>query len=57
MLAQLSSSVRVINLDQTWLNDTFLTRRKWRMRGQVNSMPSKTITPRIAVQLAICTSG
>ena len=27
--------MRVLNLDQTWINDMNFTRRKWRYRGQV----------------------
>ena len=57
MLGQLASGVRVINLDQTWINDTRYLRRKWRLRGAVNSQPDSKVTPRIAVQMAICTSG
>ena len=57
MLNLLASETRIINLDQTWINDTNFTRRKWRQRGQVNSSSLKTVTPRIAMQMAICTSG
>ena len=57
MLAQLSSGVRCINLDQTWINTLNFTRQKWRMRGQTGSMPTNSIAPRISLQLAICTQG
>ena len=57
MLAQLASDVRVLNLDQTWLNQLNFRRRKWRLHGQTNSEPSSTVSPRVAMQLAICTSG
>ena len=33
MLAQLSSGVRVINLDQTWINTLNFARQRWRLRG------------------------
>ena len=33
MLDLLASGKRVINVDQTWINDANYTRRKWRMRG------------------------
>ena len=38
MLDLLAGDVRVINIDQTWLSDTMLKRRKWRRRGELNSM-------------------
>ena len=49
MLRKLAAGVRVINVDQTWINDMFLTRRKWRMRGATNSWAEKPVNPRIAV--------
>ena len=57
MLRKLAAGVRIINVDQTWINDMFLTRRKWRMRGKVNSWAEKPVNPRIAVQMAVCTDG
>ena len=57
MLAQLSSGVRVINLDQTWLNHLNFRRFKWRLQGQTHSERAGSVTPRVAVQFAICTSG
>ena len=33
MLRKLAAGVRIINVDQTWINDMYLKRRKWRMRG------------------------
>ena len=33
------------------------TRRKWRRRGNVNTLPDKSVTPRLAMQMAICTDG
>ena len=57
MLNQLSDSVRVLNLDQTWINEGNFTRRKWLMRGQVNTLADKQINPRIAMQMAICSEG
>ena len=57
MLAQLSSGVRVINLDQTWLNQLNFHRRKWRLHGQTHSETLSGVSPRVSMQLAICTSG
>ena len=57
MLEKLDAGWRVINLDQTWVNDANFMRRKWRLRGQSNSISERRIAPRISVQLAICTEG
>ena len=57
MLEQLALGHRVINIDQTWINDTNHKRRKWRLRGQSNSSPENKVSPRVSVQMAICTGG
>ena len=57
MLKQLSDGLRIINIDQTWVNETNFTRCKWRLRGQVNSLAENKVSPRLAMQLAMCTSG
>ena len=57
MINQLASDVRVINLDQTWINDLEFRRQKWRKRGFVNSVLFHQVAPKIAVQMAICTQG
>ena len=57
MLEQLRSGVRVINVDQTWLNATNFVRRQWKRRGQVNSVVERKVNPRISVIMAICTQG
>ena len=49
MLAQLSSGVRVINLDQTWLNTLNFRRRKWRHKGQRHSEAAGSVNPRVAM--------
>jgi hypothetical protein len=85
MLRLLNSDVRIINCDETWLNElgryneTFTAtlslklhaivlinvfvacvdfrRRKWRLRGESNSIPLKPVEPRISVILAIDNYG
>ena len=49
MLNQLASGTRVINLDQTWINDFNFQRQKWRLRGMVNSVAFQQVVPRLAV--------
>jgi len=57
MLDQLARGTRVINIDQSWLSETCFQRRRWRRRGQVNSMDEKQVNPRIAMLMAIDTAG
>ena len=37
MIELLQSGKRIINIDETWLNDTNFVRKKWRKRGTSNS--------------------
>ena len=57
MLDLLSKGTRVINIDQTWLNDTMFVRRKWRKRGDTNTMNEHKVNPRTSVLMAIGTGG
>lgn len=57
IIGQLAAGVRYLNVDATWINETNFTRRAWRLRGAVNSMTERKVSPRISMQLAICTSG
>ena len=44
-------------MDETWLNYADMRHRKWRKRGQTNSITDKQIRPRITVIAAISTEG
>lgn len=57
MLHQLSEGKRVINIDQSWLNETQFVRRCWRKRGEPNTMSQWAMNPRISVLMAIDTAG
>lgn len=57
MLDKLSKGVRIINIDQSWINDTNFERRCWRKRGQINSKRESPVNPRVSLLMAICTSG
>ena len=57
MLELLQQGKRVVNIDETWLNDTFFARKKWRRRGTSNSMRKKQVLPRISVIAAVDTEG
>ena len=49
LLGQLASGARIINLDQTWINDLNYTRRKWRSRGQAETCVESKVNPRVSL--------
>jgi hypothetical protein len=51
------SGKRVINVDETWINEKDYRRRSWRRRGTANSIPVKAIKPNISMMVAIDTDG
>ena len=53
----LSSGKRIINVDETWLNQLQFSRFKWCKKGEVNSMPIKGVTPRISMIVGLDTAG
>ena len=57
MLELLQQGKRILNIDETWLNDTNFARRKWRRRGTSNSMRMKQVLPRLSVIAAVDTEG
>ena len=48
---------RIINVDETWLNDSTYYRKLWFPKGEVCSMPMMNISPRISVIAAIDNEG
>ena len=57
MLEKMSNHPRIINIDETWLNQSDYRRMKWRARNSTNSIPLRGITPRISMLAAIDTDG
>jgi len=41
LLAQLQKGTRLLNVDETWINTGDMRHRKWRQRGQTNSISDK----------------
>ena len=48
---------RVINIDESWVNSGDYRRMSWQRKGVSNSIPVKTITPRITLIVALDTEG
>ena len=57
MLELLSSGRRILNIDETWLNQTDFRHMKWRPRNETNSVPHRQMAPRISVIAAVDTDG
>jgi hypothetical protein len=57
MLKLLNSNKRVINVDETWLNETSHTRRTWAPKDGTGNMVLNPVTPRLAMIAAIDTDG
>jgi hypothetical protein len=56
-LQVLSEGKRIINVDETWLNQLQFNRFKWCSKGETNSMPTKGVTPRISMIVGLATTG
>ena len=57
MLPLLDAGRRIINIDESWLNETTFYRKLWRPKSEDNSVPVQAVTPRISVIAAIDTDG
>jgi hypothetical protein len=51
------SGKRIINIDETWLNDTQFIRSKWQLRGSSFSQTAKKVRPRISAIMAFDSHG
>ena len=57
MFELLNGDKVLISLDESFFIDTEFRRMKWRQRGETNSVPEKSINPRLNVFGAITTEG
>ena len=48
---------RIINVDETWLNETDFTRRAWFPQGSAGSMRLKAVMPSLSMITALDTEG
>ena len=57
LFSVLDSGKRCININETWLPHTNFLRRKWRVKGDNNSVPLKDMSQRVNMIAAIDTEG
>ena len=57
MLGLLGQGKRILNVDETWINETSFQRRKWREHGSTNSVVGHQMNPRILMITALDTKG
>ena len=57
MINLLIQGKRIINIDETWLNETSFVRRVWAPRDGNGNVDLRTITPRVSVIAALDTNG
>ena len=57
MLELLGEGKRIINIDESWINETNFTRKMWAPKNVTASITSKIINPRLALIAALDTEG
>ena len=57
MVELLSEGKRVVNIDETWLNETSFIRKIWAHGKGKGNLTLRSVQPRISVILAIDTQG
>ena len=57
LIAAMSASRRIINIDETWLGMEDFRRMKWHQPGETNSVPRKLWSPRVSLILAFDSNG
>ena len=57
MLPLLEQKTRVINVDETWLNETSFQRKVWAPKNGLGNMNLSTVTPRLSMIAALDTEG
>ena len=57
MLPLLEAPKRIINVDESWINETGFFRKLWQPKSETCSVPTRIFTPRLAVLAAIDTEG
>ena len=57
MFALLESGMRIVNIDESWINDTTYFYKLWTPKHEACTFPMKPVSPRVSVIAAIDTDG
>ena len=57
MLELLKDGQRIINVDESWLNQTNFQRKVWAQKSRPASVNNKSVAPRISLIAALDTDG
>ena len=57
LLSLLERGKKVINIDETWLNETSFVRRVWAKKGGHGNLQLNTVSPRLSLIAALDTNG
>jgi len=57
MMKLLKQDKRIINIDETWINETNYTRRTWAPRDGKGNLQLNTVSPRLSMIAALDTEG
>ena len=57
LVSLISEGKRILNIDETLINNLFFPRRKWRQHGSVQSTANKIVNPRVSLIAALDTEG
>ena len=57
MLSLLEAGKRIINIDETWLPHFDYRSKKWRQRGEQNTVSYKPLSHRVSMIAALDTEG
>ena len=57
MIDLLLSGKQVINVDESWVNETNFTNMMWCQGSTARTITSKSVNPRLAIIAALSTNG
>ena len=57
MLELLGEGKRIINIDESWINETNFARKMWAQTNSSNSITSQIVSPRLALIASLDTNG
>ena len=57
MFELLEQGKRIINIDETWLPHLDFRNKKWRRRGELNTLSTKPLSPKVNMIAAVDTDG